>query len=74
MHSVPMWERSGSQSATGETTMPPEPTCFCLSCNMEIPEADDVVPAAGDDAAWTELAEIHAEDCEWVLTRAYRRN
>lgn len=47
----------------------------CGYCMRIIP-ADDyqVVPAANDQTEWARLATQHESDCEWVTTRAYRRN
>jgi hypothetical protein len=46
-------------------------TVECVYCYCQVP-ADETVPPVGDDAAWAELAREHADDCEWVLTRAHR--
>jgi len=47
----------------------------CAYCAHEV-QADDygTVPAADDDAEWTRLAPQHTGDCEWISTRAHRRN
>lgn len=46
----------------------------CLCCWAMIPSASaEVVPPVDDDAAWAEIAGQHADDCEWVRTRAHRR-
>jgi hypothetical protein len=61
--------------------MAEEPSTFeCAYCGDEI-EGDvddqgvctDPVQAVDDDEAWQEIARHHAEDCDWVLTRAHRR-
>ncbi len=44
----------------------------CLYCRCQIENAD-TVPAINDDEAWEKLAVDHADDCEWILTRAHRR-
>ncbi len=43
----------------------------CAYCGCEVCERD-TVPEVGDDDAWAELAEEHAADCRWILTRAQR--
>jgi hypothetical protein len=43
--------------------------CPCAYCNNDVPILD--VPAPDDDDAWDELSKQHADDCEWVLTRAH---
>jgi len=42
----------------------------CAYCNADVAEAP--VPPASDDAGWSALASTHAEDCEWIATRAHR--
>ena len=50
----------------------------CVYCGREIETTDEeyaffvTVPAVDDDAAWEKMNSIHALDCEWVTTRAYR--
>jgi hypothetical protein len=47
--------------------------CECLYCGVIVPNRGDGPPPAVDDtAAWRDLCEEHAEDCEWILTRAHR--
>ena len=48
----------------------------CLYCGATIPGCTDCpnAPPEDDDTAWAELAAQHREDCEWVLTRAHRRD
>lgn len=43
----------------------------CLYCEQE---TDDhtLIPEVGDDEAWGDLAGEHADDCEWLTTRAHR--
>lgn len=45
----------------------------CAYCAYE-DSADNMqeVPTVDDDAAWEALADKHADDCEWVNTRAHR--
>ncbi len=45
----------------------------CVYCGYKPSDPCLVPPPANDDAAWEELAEEHADDCEWILTRAHRR-
>jgi ferredoxin len=44
----------------------------CSYCERAIAD-NTVVPACDDDAGWGELAPSHADDCEWITTRAQRR-
>lgn len=46
---------------------------ICAYCTATVP-ADEGVPALRDDAAWTALGADHAEGCEWIATRAHRRD
>lgn len=45
----------------------------CDSCGRSVLVRDEPPPAPDDDAAWAELASKHNDGCEWVCTRAYRR-
>lgn len=48
---------------------------ICLYCGKWLPWAGvnpPSVPAADDDDAWADLAPEHAQDCEWVATRAHQ--
>jgi len=46
----------------------------CMYCDLDIEETSDtLVPGVRDDEQWAELAKEHAPDCEWILTRAHRR-
>ncbi|RLC85442.1 MAG: hypothetical protein DRJ03_11700 [Chloroflexi bacterium] len=48
---------------------------LCLYCDMWIEkEISDEVPATDDDEEWAELAKHHEGDCEWVATRAHRKD
>jgi hypothetical protein len=50
-------------------------TVTCAYCGAEVPGCDDCpTPPEGDESAWAEIATGHAEDCEWVRTRAHRRD
>ena len=56
----------------------PEPVTHCCYCGGELgytidPDSDSA-PAADDDAAWEREAKTHLPNCEWVCTRAHRRN
>lgn len=42
----------------------------CAYCHQQVSVG---VPDAHDDDAWVDLALAHRDDCEWVLTRAHRR-
>ena len=44
----------------------------CAYCGYEAPY-ENIVPPADDDEAWSALAEDHADDCEWIETRAHRQ-
>lgn len=45
----------------------------CAYCDRES-EPCSSVPAVDDDTAWTDLARHHLPSCEWILTRAHRRD
>lgn len=45
----------------------------CLYCGAQSPAMHEVPPAQ-DDISWRELARHHEPDCEWVRTRAHRRD
>jgi hypothetical protein len=47
--------------------------CECAYCMAEVPY-DHEVPDLSDDAAWADLARLHADDCEWIATRAHLRD
>lgn len=47
-------------------------TTECAYCARDVHET--AIPALGDSGGWAELASEHAADCEWVLTRAHRRD
>jgi hypothetical protein len=47
----------------------------CAYCGTEIVGADmGRVPELDDDEAWERIAAEHAPDCEWIATRAHRRD
>lgn len=45
----------------------------CAYCSRDVP-VDGSTPALDDDATWTDLAAHHLPSCEWILTRAHRRD
>jgi hypothetical protein len=46
---------------------------YCMR-NVTAPKSEDEqAPALTDDAAWAKIAKEHANNCEWVQTRAHRR-
>jgi len=45
----------------------------CLYCDTES-APQGAVPAAGDVEAWDRLATAHDPACEWIATRAHRRD
>jgi hypothetical protein len=51
--------------------MPATKIWFCAYCYCEVSSLD--VPDVTDDDAWEALAHEHEDHCEWVLTRAHRR-
>lgn len=45
----------------------------CVYCGREHDGDDSApVPRTDDDTAWARLAADHADDCEWITTRAHR--
>jgi hypothetical protein len=48
----------------------PEVTGYCIYCDR--PVYTETAPAYGDDDTWADIALEHADDCEWVLTRAHQ--
>lgn len=58
----------------GDGHGPEEPPEYeqCAYCVYEVPVWYGV-PAVDDDEAWEKLLEHHADDCEWVVTRAHRK-
>jgi hypothetical protein len=50
--------------------------CECAYCQYLVednPEAvKDTVPPTDDEEGWKHLADEHAENCEWILTRAHQ--
>lgn len=46
----------------------------CAYCGRSIPaEDEELVPAVDDDDEWGRLAVDHDADCEWVVSRSFRR-
>jgi hypothetical protein len=54
----------------------------CVYCGAKVPileqderfsEPCEVIPDVDDDEQWGELAVYHADDCEWIRTRAHQR-
>jgi len=43
----------------------------CYYCARDVTESDSV-PGVNDYESWEELSRYHAEDCEWIRTRAHR--
>lgn len=43
----------------------------CVYCGYEVTNETEV-PAVSDNAAWERLAQEHADECEWIQTRAHR--
>lgn len=43
----------------------------CIYCTDLVADRT-LVPPVADDEAWAVLAPGHAEDCEWIATRAHR--
>lgn len=51
-----------------------EQSVECLYCGQMVKLEDSgEVPAQSDDEAWERIAANHAPDCEWVTSRAHRR-
>ena len=48
-------------------------TIECHYCGYDAPEID-AVPDVNDDEAWLALEADHDPDCEWICTRAHRRD
>lgn len=60
-------ERTNTMTTTDET-----PMTVCDYCNRDVPDEGDFVPEVSDDDEWEQLAALHADDCEWIITRAHR--
>jgi len=45
----------------------------CIYCGLDTPELQEV-PAVDNDEAWERLALEHEAGCEWIATRAHRRD
>lgn len=70
----PYWINEEGFAIEGEA--PDAETVECTYCSRDVPAAgtDKAVPALDDDDAWDALAHHHARGCEWVVTRAHRRD
>lgn len=55
-------------------TLPILETEECEYCSMDVVCDDAPIPDMDDDAAWIDLARHHLPGCEWILTRAHRRD
>lgn len=44
----------------------------CIYCGYDTEQTDP--PALGDNEGWDKVATEHADHCEWILTRAFRRD
>lgn len=52
----------------------PVPDVVCAYCGRSIPaEDEELVPAVDDDDEWQRLAVDHDPDCEWIVSRSFRR-
>ena len=48
-------------------------TTECAYCGHDVPgNGEEPTPAVDDDDTWANLANHHADDCEWIATRAHR--
>lgn len=46
---------------------------YCIYCDEPVSDETEI-PAADDDVRWGEIAAQHYVDCEWIHTRAHRRD
>jgi hypothetical protein len=44
----------------------------CSYCGRDV--VVQAVPAVADEKTWAHLTVVHASTCEWVSTRAFRRD
>lgn len=44
----------------------------CAYCGCDIAEENNTAPKAWDDDAWEKLSKEHADDCDWINTRAHQ--
>lgn len=59
----------------GDETEGPAPTECAYCARLVRDRGDEPPPAVDDDPAWLEVAcDGHALDCEWMVTRAHRRD
>lgn len=64
------WDEAGYPYMSGTYV---ETMTACVYCGVEHSGDDSQpVPALTDDEAWTALAVEHADDCEWIATRAHK--
>jgi hypothetical protein len=51
-------------------------TIECCYCGAIVPGCESCpnAPPADHDGAWEALAELHNAGCEWIRTRAHRRD
>lgn len=45
----------------------------CFYCHLDMDTDGELVPEVDDEAEWTRLAAQHHLDCEWIQSRAHRR-
>lgn len=74
-HEIPA-DFATNDEGTAATLWLPEPpsrTVECIYCSAMIQDpGEDQPPAVTDAGAWAALAQQHAPDCEWIITRAHR--
>jgi hypothetical protein len=57
--------------------MKQKPANHCLYCDALLPYPEDdqpPVPAIDDDQGWRAEAQNHIRGCEWIRTRAHRKD
>ena len=72
-----MLDRFAREAAADRAAAVPAPTAECAYCSADVPydvRGEDAAPAVEDDIAWIDLAHHHLPSCEWILTRAHRRD
>ena len=42
----------------------------CPACHRQVSRLDEDEPSQSDSAAWRDLSQEHAPDCDWVRTHA----
>jgi hypothetical protein len=65
--------RAFAATLDAQMRRPAKDAVECAYCSQES-EPCSAVPAVDDDDAWTDLAAHHLPSCEWILTRAHRRD